>query len=63
MSCLIGVVMSFAIFGMWHFVGVSWGTVLCALVNGFIIGKFSGLYEARWEFRDAFGWRSFFTGA
>lgn len=59
-SCLIGLIMSFMIFGMWHFVGVNWGTILCALVNGTIIGKFSEFYEKHWTFYDRFGWRKYF---
>ena len=61
-SCVIGLVMSFLIFGIGKFVGINWGTVLCALVNGLIIGRFSVLYEKLWDFRDALPWRSFFTG-
>ena len=59
-STLIGVIMSFLIFGAWHFVGVSWGTVLCALINGTIIGRFSAFYEKHWTFYDRFPWRRFF---
>ena len=61
-SCLVGLIMSFAIFGMWKFVGVSWGTVLCALINGSIIGAFSSFYEKHLEFKDRFPWRPFFEG-
>ena len=49
-SSLIGVAMSFLVFGLWHFVGVSWGTILCALINGTIIGRFSAFYEKHWTF-------------
>ena len=59
-SCLIGVVMSFLVFGMWRFVGVNWGTILCALINGTIIGRFSAFYEKHWEFYDRFPLRKFF---
>ena len=59
-SSLIGVVMSFLVFGMWHFVGVNWGTILCALINGTIIGRFSAFYEKHWTFYDRFPWRRFF---
>lgn len=52
-SCLIGVVLSFAFFGLWHFEGVKWGTVICALINGFLIGKCSKLLESVFEFKDA----------
>ena len=59
-SCLVGVVLSFAFFGMWHFEGVKLGTVLCALVNGTLIGLFSRLYERCFTFRDAFRFRGIF---
>ena len=61
-SCLVAVAMSFLIFGPWHFEGVKWGTVLCALVNGWIIGRFSAFYEKHWTFYDALPLRKFFTG-
>ena len=63
LSCLVGVVMSFLIFGLWRFVGVSWGTILCALINGTIIGRFSAFYEKHWTFYDRFPWRRFFESA
>ncbi len=60
-SCLTGVVMSFLAFGPGHFVGVKWGTILCALINGTIIGRFSAFYEKHWTFCDSFGWRKYFA--
>ncbi len=60
-SCMIGVVMSFLIFGLWQFVGVNWGTILCALINGTIIGWFSAFCEKHWTFYDRFAWRKFFA--
>lgn len=51
-SCLVGVALSFAFFGFGVFVGVSWGTVLCALCNGWLIGRFSALMETRFTFKD-----------
>ncbi len=59
-SCLVAVVMSFLVFGLWHFEGVKWGTILCALVNGWIIGRFSAFYEKHWTFYDCFPWRKYF---
>ena len=61
-SCLVGILMSFAIFGMWKFVGVSWGTIVCALVNGLLIKRVSAFLDKHFHFRDAFPWRKFFTG-
>ena len=60
-SCLIGVLLSFLVFGFGHFEGVKWGTVLCALINGWIIGRFSAAMETRFEFHDRFPWRKYFT--
>ena len=51
-SCGIAVVMSFAIFGFGQFVGVQWGTIVCALINGWIIGQWSGFWEKHYSFRD-----------
>ena len=59
-SCLIGVVLSFLFFGFGHFEGVKWGTILCAAVNGFIIGRCSRLLEKIWDFRDGLPLRAFF---
>lgn len=61
-SCAVGVGLSFAFFGLGQFVGVKWGTILCALINGWIIGRFSAFYEKHWRFEDKMSWRPFFTG-
>lgn len=53
-SCLLGIVFSFAFFGWGNFVGVQWGTVVCALVNGTLIGWFDRLFCRFWLFEDAF---------
>lgn len=60
-SCLTGVLMSFFIFGLWRFEGVKWGTIVCALVNGWIISRFSAFYEKHWMFYDRFPWRKYFS--
>lgn len=59
-SCLLAVVMSFAFFGLWQFVGVQWGTILCALVNGWLIGQCSRVLDKCFVFRDALPWRGWF---
>ena len=59
-SCGIGVVLSFAFFGLWHFEGVKLGTILCALINGSIIGWCTKAFEARFEFKDGLKLRSVF---
>ena len=60
-TCLTGVLMSFLIFGLWRFEGVKWGTILCALINGWIIGRFSAFYEKHFSFYDRFPWRKHFS--
>ena len=59
-SCLIAIILSFAFFGLWHFEGVKFGTVICAFVNGFLIGKCSKMIESVFEFKDAFSLRKKF---
>ncbi len=51
-SCLLSIVLSFAFFGLWHFEGVKLGTVFCALINGWMIGRISVLLEQKFAFRD-----------
>ena len=60
-SCLFAVLLSFAFFGLWHFEGVKLGTVICALCNGWIIGKISGALERRFAFRDSWPLRKYFA--
>lgn len=59
-SCAAAVAMSFAFFGLWHFEGVKLGTVLCALVNGMMIGAISKWLEMHFEFSDALKLRGLF---
>ena len=41
--------------------GGKWGTILCALINGYVIGRFSAFYEKHWTFCDRFPWRKYFA--
>ncbi len=59
-SCAVGIALSFAFFGLWHFEGVKLGTVVCALVNGFLIGNFTKLYKRIWSFEDGLKLRKYF---
>lgn len=54
-SCLIAVAMSFLFFGFMRFEGVKPGTVLCALINGWMIGRCSRCFEKHFDFVDL--WR------
>ena len=59
-SCLIAVALSFLFIGFGRFEGVKLGTVLCALVNGRLIGWCSRWFCRRFDFVDALGARSCF---
>ena len=41
------VILSFVFFGFGHFVGIGWGTLVCALVNGTIIGRMCAIIDRR----------------
>ena len=49
-SASLSVVLSFAFFGFGVFRGVGIGTIICALINGWMIGKISAFLEDRFEF-------------
>ncbi len=59
-SCVVGIVLSFALFGFGKFVGIGIGTVICALLNGFLIGLFSKFFEKHFYFTDRFKFRKYF---
>lgn len=55
-SCLLGILLSFLFFGFLHFEGVKLGTIFCTLLNGWLIGKVSGVIENAFQFKDALPW-------
>ena len=59
-SLVVSIIFSFAFFGLWHFEGIGWGTLFCALVNGLLIGTTDKFLGKRFEFVDCFKWRKFF---
>ena len=59
-SLLISVILSFSFFGFGQFQGVKLGTLVCALVNGFLIGQFSKLLEKLFTFKNRFGFEKYF---
>lgn len=59
-SCMLAIAMSFLFIGLWHFEGVKAGTVLCALINGWMIGQCSKWFEKHFDFKDALGFRKEF---
>ena len=52
-SCLIGILLSFAFFGFGQFEGVKVGTMICAILNGWLISKWTHFFEKKFTFRDA----------
>ena len=59
-SCVLSVLISFAFFGLGRFEGVKWGTVICAVVDGWMIGVCSRWMEKHFAFRDRLKLRPFF---
>jgi len=51
-SCLVAVILSFLFFGFMQFEGVKLGTVICALLNGRLIGFFGSLLNRHFDMRD-----------
>ena len=60
-SCAVGVMLSFAFFGLGHFEGVKLGTIFCALINGATIGLCSRFFESRFVFEDKLKLRKYFA--
>ncbi len=58
----ISIAMSFAFFGMWQFKGVSIGTIITAIIGGYLVNIFIKLTDKLFVFKDAFKFRSFFEG-
>lgn len=54
-SCVFGVILSLYFFGA--FIGVQWGTIVCALINGWLIGRISHYLSEAFDFKDAFPFR------
>lgn len=59
-SCALGIALSFAFFGWGHFEGVKAGTIFCALINGWMIGRISSRLESVFTFRDGLPYRTVF---
>lgn len=60
LSTAIGIVLSFAFFGFGVFEGVKLGTIICAVINGFLIGKFTKLLERFFVFENRFKLEKYF---
>lgn len=61
-GCLVlGVILSFAFYGIFQFNGIGIGTVINAFLNGLLIGLFSKLYAKIWRYEDGLKLRTFFS--
>lgn len=60
-SCLAAVALSFTFFGFGVFAGVKLGTVLCALINGWVISRCTHWLEGHFNFADGTKLRRFFA--
>lgn len=54
-SCALGVILSLCFFG--KFIGIQWGTIVCAVVNGWLIGRISNFLDDTFSFQDALSFR------
>ena len=59
-SCAVSVLLSFLFFGFGHFEGIKWGTVVCALVNGWLIDRISRILDRHVDFKDGLKLRKYF---
>lgn len=60
LSLVIAVILSFSFFGFFVFRGVSWGTVIAAVLNGLVIKAFSKMLDKNFEFKDRLPLRKIF---
>lgn len=60
-SFLLAVALSFLFFGFGHFEGIKLGTVVCAVINGRLIGWISAWMDGRFAFKDALSLRKYFS--
>lgn len=59
-SCILSIALSFIFFGFGKFEGIKLGTVLCALINGWLIGKINVLLCKNFVFSDSLSLRRYF---
>ena len=55
-SCALAIVLSLCFFKT--FIGVKWGTIVCAIINGWLIGRISRLLEKKFVLKDALALRN-----
>jgi len=60
-NTVLAVIMSFAFFGLGVLKGVGIGTIIYALINGFLIGRISVVLEKTFRFENKMNWEKFFN--
>ena len=61
LSTIIAIAMSFVFFGFGVFKGVGLGTVICALINGFLISRFTKMLEKYFVFENKLKIEKYFS--
>lgn len=59
-SLVLSIILSFAFFGFGHFEAINVGTFICAVANGFFIGRASVVFDKFFEFKDGLPLRKYF---
>ena len=59
-SCVVAIALSFLFFGWGQWKGIHWGTIVSALLNGWLIGRMTALLNRCFTFRDTFPLRKYF---
>lgn len=59
-SCFISIILSFVFFGIGDFRGVHIGTIVCALINGWLISRWTYVFERFFIFKDRLDFRYLF---
>ena len=59
-SCFVGICLSFLFFGWLHFEGVKLGTIVCAIINGRLIGLINKALDKKFVFVDRLRLRRLF---
>ena len=57
-SLAIAVILSFTLFGLWELNGIGIGTIVCALLNGMLIGAFGRMLDGKFEFKPIFKFKN-----
>ena len=59
-SMVVALIMTFVFFGFGHFEGIKWGTIITALINGWLISLLIAFLNKYFEVKDILGLRKYF---